>query len=496
MSLLEISIRRNFVPALAALVMASSPAFAAPSDAALQELLKRVERLEARNAQLEQEVEHLRQRPAATPSPAIVPANKNEAPVADGPSVATRTPEKQDDQATEEPAATEKSNGIVVEAALTTVWQKATGLPHGTGSRDKLNYRADLTVEAPLAPSGGIEHKLFGHLRVGQGQGLNETLGYLGHFNVPNAAAFHASGANPDDATVILGEAWYQAAIPLGQSRDKLEVTFGKVDIFGFFDQNEVAGDEATQFLNVMFVHNPLLDGLGEVGVDANGFQPGIILSYVNERNESAPWRLTLGAFGAGEKSSNYQKTADSPLLIVQAEKTLPFGERAGNYRLYGWTRRDVPRFDDPDRNGRHTGFGISIDQPLGEELSLFARYGHLLRGKLPIDRALSVGAEIRGNAWSRPGDTLGIAGSWLRSSRAYRRAGGEIYLNATSFANQTPDATFTPSGAERVAEIYYRYALLPQFALTPNLQWIQRGGANRHADPVTIFGLRANISY
>ncbi|MDR3087638.1 MAG: carbohydrate porin, partial [Azoarcus sp.] len=227
-----------------------------------------------------------------------------------------------------------------------------------------------------------------------------------------------------------------------------------------------------------------------------NGFQPGFIASYLNTRNDSEPWRLSLGIFGAGDTASNYQDTADPPLVIAQAEKTLKlFGGRTGNYRLYAWSRRDVPRFDGTS-SGHHTGFGLSIDQQFGDGLTLFTRYGQLVRGRLPVDRALAVGAEIKGSYWGRADDALGIAGSWLRASKAYKRAGGEGYLNSTSFAAGTPDFTFRPSGAERVAKIYYRYYISPQFALTPDVQWIRRGGANRHADPVTILGVRANIAY
>ena len=75
---------------------------------------------------------------------------------------------------------------------------------------------------------------------MGQGLGLNAAFSNLGHFaNTPNALAFRASGASPDDSVTILGQAWYQAAIPLPflgfkpYSRETLELTFGKMDIFG-----------------------------------------------------------------------------------------------------------------------------------------------------------------------------------------------------------------------------------------------------------------------
>lgn len=59
-------------------------------------------------------------------------------------------------------------------------------------------------------------------------------------------------------------------------------------------DQN-AAGDEAKQFLNSVFVHNPLLDAGRETGVDANGFQPGFVASYLNHVDKARPWRLSMG---------------------------------------------------------------------------------------------------------------------------------------------------------------------------------------------------------
>ena len=57
-------------------------------------------------------------------------------------------------------------------------------------------------------------------------------------------------------------------------------------------------------------------------------------------------------------------------------------------------------------------------------------------------------------------------------------------------------DFTFTPGGAEKVAEIYYRYRIAPQFELTPDFQLVTRGGTNPNARSVKVLGLRANISY
>ncbi|GHT87483.1 hypothetical protein AGMMS49960_10070 [Betaproteobacteria bacterium] len=492
--------RLKLVTALAVAGFAC-PAFAAPEaadTATLQRLLERLERLEAQNTRLASEIRELKQEKAA-----IAHSLSSDRLSEKEPELTTRLKAVEQDVVALKPSAklAEKLDGIEVEAGLTTVWQRASGLPHGTRDNgDKFNYRADLAVTAPLESIGDVEHKLFAHLRVGQGQGVNEPFGYLGHFSAPNASAFAVSGANPDDSVALLSEAWYQAAIPLsaaGRPSHHLEVTFGKIDIYGFFDQNEAAGDETSQFLNSALVSNPLLDLGGEVGVDANGTQPGLIASYVNEFDSAYPWRVALGVFGAGQTGSNYQDTADAPLVIAQFDTTLkPFPGLAGNYRAYAWTRRDVPRFLDDTTSEQHTGFGLSIDQKVADGVTLFGRYGQLLKGKLPFERAYVFGAQVSGNYWGRANDALGIGASWLKASSAYKRAGGEGYLSADSYDNGIADFTFTPSGAERIAEIYYRFHLNSQFSLSPDVQWIQRGGANRHADPVTVFGLRANIAY
>lgn len=473
------------------------PALAAPPDAAtLQKLMSRLDKLEARNAELEKEVKSLK-----SENEQIAKGLDSERISQYEPELTSRLKavEKDVGDMKKPSKIAETLDGIKVDAALTTVVQRASGLPRGTANAgSQINYRADVAVEIPLEPVGDIEHKVFAHVRVGQGEGLNNPLGNLGVFGAPNSAAFRTSGATPDDSTVLLGEAWYQAAIPLPlggyrpHSKETLELTFGKMDIFGFFDQNEVAGDESIQFLNSVFVHNPLLDAGGEVGADANGFQPGFVASYVNASDAAEPWRLSLGVFGAGDKGSNYQRSLASPLVMLQAEKQLKLVQGwNGNYRAYAWTRTDVPQLDGVS-SAKHTGFGFSVDQQVGTGVNLFGRYGQLVSGELPFDKALSIGAEFNGSAWGRAGDAIGVGAAWLKSSNAFHNAGGSGDIDGDG----VPDFTYTPSGAEKVAELYYRYRISPQFEISPDFQYIARGGANPDADSIKVYGVRANIAY
>ena len=90
-------------------------------------------------------------------------------------------------------------------------------------------------------------------------------------------------------------------------------------------------------------------------------------------------------------------------------------------------------------------------------------------------------------------GAALGMAVEGSDAAAALGAIGG---VGGDLDGDGTFDFTYTPSGAEKVAEIYYRFRISPQFDLTPDFQWIANGGANPNADSVKVLGLRANIAY
>lgn len=375
--------------------------------------------------------------------------------------------------------------GISAGMSLSMVAQKSLA----PGVVDKqLNYRADAFVGLPLEPIGDIDQSLFAQVRLGQGAGL----GGLPSFANPNATAFQlAGGLRADDSVALLAQAWYQASIPLPwggfkpASKQTLEVNFGKVDPFVFFDQNAVAGDETRQFLNSVFVHNPLLDAGGDIGVDANGFAPGLRVSLLDTSDSLEYWRLSLGVFGAGDKGANFQHSLGAPMVMLQAETAKRFmGGLLGNYRVYAWRNAQASPLD-PEAGiaQRHSGWGVSADQRVGDGITLFARYGQQASGQVMFDRALTLGAEANGSYWSRGGDSLGLGLGWLRSSADYRD------FSAAS-------ATTTIAGSERVAELYYRFRVAKQFELSPSLQWIGNPGGDASARNVRVLGLRSQLNF
>jgi hypothetical protein len=509
---------RNAGAGLAAalvLVAAGGDVRAAGPEAALKtaidRLTERLEQLERRNRELEQRLSDLTK--GATPPVAVPPA-------AAAPALEERVKALEDIQAqTESALASERISenepelvtrlkaveshslsmqkqarqiealeGITVEASLTGMAQRVDRKGSASGrAESRLNYRGDLSVTLPGGSLGEAEGSIFAHLRFGQGNGIGLRPTYT---STPNTTAFEVGGVNDSDSSfAILAQAWYQLAVPLplggitAHSKQRLELTAGKIDPFVFFDQNAAADDETEHFANNAFVHNPLLDSGGDVGADAYGFSPGLRMAYMNEADKSLAWGASLGIFGSGP-ATNFSGSPGKPFVIGQLEaSTRLFDGLPGTYRLYAWRNGRAEDFDGME--AAHSGWGVSIDQRVDDWVTLFGRFGDRTSGRSRFDRALTVGTEIGGSYWRRAADAIGFAIGWLRTSDDFRNATADGSL-----------AGYAASGSERIAELYYRYRLNSHVEITPDLQWIQRPGGDGSAPTTTIVGLRARVGF
>jgi len=485
------------MPAVKPLILAMALAYGLPAMAAempadlaqvLQQMQARLAKLEARNAELERQLGSV---PAASLETRVKDLEAANAKLAeamgsdrlsqDEPELATRLKavEFQALGVQKQARMIEALEGISAGVSFTSVAQHANGSATTTGkTEDQLSWRGDAQISLPGGSLGNSEGSLFFHFRMGQGDGLaslNPT------FSMPNATAFQLGGAGqPDDASPILAQAWYQLSMPLDdkpldKSKQHFEVTFGKIDPFLFFDQNSAADDETVKFMNLAFVHNPLLDAGGAAGVDAYGFTPGLRLAYHDDRQAPLGWGVSLGVFGS-DTGAAFSDSLKKPFAIAQAQTSQRFfGGLEGNYRLYAWHNGRVADF-----NGTleaQSGWGLSVDQRLGDGMTLFGRYGQATSGNPAFDRALTLGAEFSGSYWDRAGDGIGLALGWLAASDSYK------------LANPGFDA-------EQLAELYYRWRVNKQFALTPDYQFIHRPGADPSKPNAQILGLRAQLTF
>lgn len=470
--------------------------------AEMRRLAERVEKLEQRNADLERQ---LKTRDIALPERVKALEEQNarlEHSLADEhiretePEIASRLKavEYQALSMQKQVRKVDKLEDITAGASLGIVAQKASS---GADRDVQLNYRTDITVATPAGTMGDTTAKIFGHFRIGQGKGLGSI---LTAFSGANTTAFQlGTTEQANTSAVMLAQAWYQADIPLPiggfkpRSRETLTINFGKMDPFAFFDQNAAANDETRQFLASQFVHNALLDNplAANVGADAYGFAPGVRVSYLNEKEKPESWRLSLGVFGAGA-GANFSKSFTSPFVIAQAEvKKRLFTGQEGNYRVYLWRNGQAPTYA-IDEARPHRGIGINFDQRVGDAVTLFGRYGKGWGERLPFDQTLSLGAEVGGGYWERGADAVGLAFGANRVSEDFRRDAATLDANSDG----TPDYGFAASGAETVAEAYYRYRLNKQFEVTPDFQLIHKPAGNVSAAAVKIFGVRAQLMF
>jgi len=381
-------------------------------------------------------------------------------------------------------ATVEDLQGIETSIGFTTVAQGVSGTPAGESKNSELNYRGDATVTLPAGNIGTSEGIIFTHFRMGQGLGL-ENPGDA--FSSLNGTSFQRPGTATSDSTVLLAQLWYQLNVPLpiggnpDLSREHLEFNFGKIDPFMFFDQNAIADDETRGFINQAFLHNPLLDVGGDVGVDDFGFTPGLRMAWIDDTYGPEQYAFSIGLFGAGEGAS-FENSFSDPFIIAQLEtKQYLLVGLEGNYRLYVWSNDSAENLTGNKES--HTGYGISIDQKLDDYLTLFVRLGQQLKGEVKFDKTITMGADFGGSYWSRGGDAIGIALGALSLSSDYKTQSNTL-------------VGYEASGAEQVAEIYYRYRINSQFDISPNLQYINQPGGNQSASAMTAYGLRAQLNF
>ena len=392
-------------------------------------------------------------------------------------------------------AAVEALDGIKAGVSFTTVAQRANHGVQADGSgSSELNYRGDVAVSLPGGSLGEAEGKLFAQVRLGQGTGLGSS---DNRFSPLNASAFQLNGVSQqDDSVALLAQAWYQLNMPLFRDQTRqdavhhLSVTFGKIDPYLFFDQNAAANDETRQFLNSVFVHNALLDAAHDTGVDAYGYAPGVIAAYTNEVNKPVTFGLSAGVFAAGA-GAQYNRSFRSPFVILQAEtRQKLFDGLDGNYRAYVWRSGLSEDFD--KAVSEHKGWGVNLDQRIGDALTVFARVGNETRGRAQFDQTLTGGVEIGGNYWGRSADALGIALGSQRTSRDFRNESATLDADGDG----QPDFGYQAQGSEQVLELYYRYRVHKQFELSPDFQYLRHPGGNRELPGVKAIGLRAQVTF
>lgn len=347
---------------------------------------------------------------------------------------------------------------------------------------------------------------------VTQGAGLSNTSGVAGF---PNGEGSRASSVTPQYDTARL---FVRQVVNLGGASSRVEddqnqvagavdesrltFTLGKFSATDVFDGNAYSHDARTQFLNWA-----LVDGASwDYPSDAKGYTGGFTAEW------SLPTRtLRWGIFMEPKVANELPLDDRIDRAFGQAfewEERYKAGSRAGALRaLAFWNRAHMGLYEaalegpaPPDitlsRQYRSkAGAGLSWDQELADGLGAFARAGFddgrtETWAYTEIDRTVSAGLSLSGNAWGRGADTVGVAGvanGLSAEHRAYLAAGGYGFIIGDGRLNYRP---------EEILETYYSWKALRWLALSLDYQFIQNPGYNRDRGPVNVFAVRVHAEY
>ncbi|MBI5327806.1 MAG: carbohydrate porin [Deltaproteobacteria bacterium] len=330
---------------------------------------------------------------------------------------------------------------------------------------------ADIALESPVGKDG----RAIAVLDFQRGPGLQNLPALL---TSPNG---NTTGTNADiesfsnnTSHLHITQFYYEHNVA-----SNLVASIGQLDITGYFDANEFANNERTQFFANLFVNNPTI----EFGGSADFYSPGIRLTY----GPFEAMDITAGVF---EGNGDYTDMFDKPFYMAEINFKLMPADSEGNYRIYYWGRhgRDyLTNTANPDDttllNAGNSGVGLSIDQVITSGAGVWLRAGVQSEKVAQFDRHISGGVNINGKAFNRPNDVIGIGYGATFIGKDYKD-----YQKRSS-------ANFEP-GIEHYMELYYNMAVSDAaqsagFHISPGIQYVTNPGGNANASKLFIYGLR-----
>ena len=303
--------------------------------------------------------------------------------------------------------------------------------PFLDSSRMETNTRADFSVGYQI----NSRHRFQSQLRLSDGNGLS-----FGSLSSSNAIV---PGDEDDFDKPILLQAYYTYS---GLSSAIFAI--GQMDPYAFFDANEYSDDEGDTFLNLAFIHNPLLDVGGDLNPGTYGGTPGVHVMFGDsDQNAYTVTRLAIfgSGLGADLKGSMRNRVSVGQFEYAHSQTS----EYKGHYRIYVWDRNNGVDVDGISPMSAASGWGISLNQGLSEYIGIFSRFGKSTDDVKAetLEDAVTGGMHVGGALWGRANDSFGVAL-------------GSMKINQ--------------GDSESFSEIYYKLKLTPNFSITPSFQAIE----------------------
>jgi high affinity Mn2+ porin len=304
------------------------------------------------------------------------------------------------------------------------------------------------------------------------------------------------------------------------QDISRLTFTLGRFSPLDICDNNAYAQDPHTQFMNWAMMGNLAWD----YGQDTIGYTTGLAV----ELNQPK-WAWRYGFFqmpgykngfsGDDQYFMSPQSGSDGPFLrswamMTELERRYRIEDHPGKIRLLAWLNEaDMAGYStatvlllaNPNnvaadiaaaRAYRYKyGFGLNWEQEVAKDVGLFSRLGWNDGREeawtfTDANWTASLGVSVKGGAWHRPDDTVGLAGIVSGASAANQKfleAGGEDMLDGDGALTYRP---------EKVLETYYDCQLWKTIHVAFDYQFVANPAFNQARGPVSIFGARLHWEF
>lgn len=373
---------------------------------------------------------------------------------------------------------------------------------------------ADVTLFAGIRLwAGGA---FYVNPEIDQGFGLSDTLGVAGF---PSGEAYKVGRWKP---YLRLQRAFLRQRFDLegekqvispganelggALSADNVTLTVGKFSVVDVFDTNSYAHDPRGDFLNWSVIDAAAFD----YAADAWGYTVGAAAEWTQSW-----WALRGGFFDLSD-------VPNSKKLEPGFKEFAFIGEFEGRYQWHGHPgKAKLLGFLNYGRMGSYSaavslgqangttpdtatvrqwasrpGFALNLEQELTPDLGAFARISFNDGSKeayefTDVNRSLSLGLALKGTAWDRGDDTVGLAAAFngiSAAARAYFAAGG---LGILIGDGQLPHAR-----GESIVETYYALRLGEHFTVSADYQYVANPAYNRDRGPVSIFAVRVHAEF
>jgi len=288
-------------------------------------------------------------------------------------------------------------------------------------------------------------------------------------------------------------------------SVNNVTITVGKFAVVDIFDTNTYAHDPRADFLNWSNIEA----GAFDYAADAWGFTVGVAVEWTQSW-----WTLRGGLFDLSDvpNSTRLDSSFKQYEWVGEAEARHTIAGHPSKLKLLAFVNRgNMGSYGDalalaqqtgatPDtslvrRFASRPGVAINAEQELTAGLGAFVRASMNDGSKetfdfTDINRSVSAGLSLAGDPWGRHGDTVGLAfvvNGLSDAARQYFAAGGLGVLIGDGAMRY---------GTERIAEVYYNWAVFPHLSLSLNFQYVVHPAYNRDRGPVPIVGVRIHAGF